>query len=551
VRLGSHAHRRGDIQRETDQRELRRSRGREYNPTNMAAVEAKTIDTKVEQEEAGKGGRPETAASMAATAYDADRPPVPAGAITFDPLIGKRIDHFEIRALLGEGGMGTVYLAHDLSLERPVAIKVLRRELADKPDLVSRLVLEARAQARLQHPNVVNVYYIGSFEGAPYFAMEYVRGQTLAELLQRNGPLRWEEALEHIIQTTRALMEANHRGIVHRDVKPSNIILVEMAPQTAAVSHIKVADFGLAAPPGIREEHFVGSPFYASPEQISGRAPDHRSDMYSLGVTFHELITGAPPFQADSLGEISKLHQLAPRPAIPPRQAPWKLRQLITEMMDPEPTKRPWTYEELCARLEALRPRPLLPGGLVARGMALVLDLGLFAAVGPLLAGAFALSQRVAHQVAFLLFGVYYVLSHRFAGQTLGKRLFGLRIQGTTRQVSLLGMTLRFATEFWSPIATLIMIDFQIGSSPNATNLAAVKEQITDLVGMDQIPVFDAGTEELLRALWVPNLVLAFIWMAGFLFAAFDDNRRALHDRLARTRVIYSIREERRQEGVG
>ena len=110
-----------------------------------------------------------------------------------------------------------------------MAIKVLRRELATSPDLVERLVLEARAQARLQHPNVVNVYYIGQFEGAPYFAMEYVRGETLADRLQREGPLRWEEALEYIIQTTRALLEANQRGIVHRDVKPSNLLLGRMA----------------------------------------------------------------------------------------------------------------------------------------------------------------------------------------------------------------------------------------------------------------------------------------------------------------------------------
>ena len=126
--------------------------------------------------------------SLANTAYETDRPPVPPGANTSDTLIGQRIDHFEIRAQLGQGGMGTVYLAHDLSLERPVAIKVLRRELASSPDLVGRLVLEARAQARLQHPNVVNVYYIGQFEGAPYLAMEYVRGQTLADRLRERGP---------------------------------------------------------------------------------------------------------------------------------------------------------------------------------------------------------------------------------------------------------------------------------------------------------------------------------------------------------------------------
>src|SRR5688572_4363479 len=121
----------------------------------------------------GAATSPETSA-LGATAYDIDRPALGPDALSAeDPLIGRRVDHFEVRGMLGQGGMGTVYLAHDLSLERPVAIKVLRRELGDNPDLVGRLVLEARAQARLQHPNVVTIYHIGAHEGAPYFAMEY------------------------------------------------------------------------------------------------------------------------------------------------------------------------------------------------------------------------------------------------------------------------------------------------------------------------------------------------------------------------------------------
>ena len=241
--------------------------------------------------------------------------------------------------MLGGGGMGTVYLAHDLSLDRPVAIKVLRRELGDKPELVERLVLEAQAQARLQHPNVVNVYYIGVFDGTPYFAMEYVRGQTLADQLSERGTLPWQEALEYIIQTTQALLEAHERGIVHRDVKPSNLLLCPAGAGGAvgALAHIKVADFGLAAQSGRQQEHLVGSPYYAAPEQLAGQAPDHRSDIYSLGVTFHELLTGNPPFEADSFGELVHLHATAPRPEIAADRAPWRLRRLITEMMDPAP----------------------------------------------------------------------------------------------------------------------------------------------------------------------------------------------------------------------
>ena len=495
----------------------------------------------------GEATRPagqDTAVSLAATAYDPDRPPVPPGADTADSLIGRNIDHFEIRALLGQGGMGTVYLAHDLSLQRPVAIKVLRPELADSPDLVERLMLEARAQARLQHPNVVNVYYIGRFEGTPYFAMEYVRGETLADRLVRQGPLRWEEALEYIIQTARALMEANKRGIVHRDVKPSNLMLSDVGAQNTAIAHIKVADFGLAAPTGVKEAHFVGSPYYASPEQIAGKPPDHRSDIYSLGVSFHELLTGAPPFEAESLRTITKLHEDAPRPAIPARQAPWRLRQLIIEMMDADPTKRPWTYEELLQRLEALRPRELIPGGLVARGMALLMDLGMFAIGALIIAGLLQLGTRTAYEVTFGLFAIYYLVGHRVWSQTLGKRMFRLRIQGTTRAVSVVGLTLRFVVKFWGPIVAMVLVHLQPEATGGADEIRQLKERVNAFIGWEEIPLLDSGAQELLTLLSGANLALAVPWVAGLLTALFDENRRALHDLFARTRVVYAMREQ-------
>jgi uncharacterized RDD family membrane protein YckC len=483
--------------------------------------------------------------SLAHTAYETDRPPVPPGASTSDTLIGRRIDHFEIRAQLGQGGMGTVYLAHDLSLDRPVAIKVLRRELASSPDLVGRLVLEARAQARLQHPNVVNVYYIGRFEGAPYLAMEYVRGQTLADRLEQNGPMPWEEALDYIIQTTRALLEARHRGIVHRDVKPSNLLLGEIGPRDAATAHIKVADFGLAATTEMKkDEHLVGSPYYASPEQIAGKPPDHRSDVYSLGVTFHELLTGAPPFEADSLRTLIKLHEGAPRPAIPARQAPWRLRALITEMMDADPDNRPGTYEDLLTRLETLRPREIISGGVVARGMAQAVDLGVFTVLGHLLGLGFALSMQAAYEITFALFGLYTVLGHRLWGQTLGKRLFRLRIQGISRAVTLPRLLLRFVIKFWGPLLAMLMVHVSLGWPFGAADVRTVKEHVNRLLGWGEIPFLDTNVEDLVRLFWGPNLSLALPWMVGLLFAFFDRERRALHDLFAYTRVIYSMRKE-------
>jgi uncharacterized RDD family membrane protein YckC len=429
--------------------------------------------------------------------------------------------------------MGTVYLAHDLSLERPVAIKVLRRDLATNHLIVGRLVLEARAQARLQHPNVVTIYHIGAHEGAPYFAMEYVRGKTLAEHLLHEGPLPWAEALEHVIQTTRALLAAHNRGIVHRDIKPSNLILSAPPGAGDSLIEIKVADFGLATPVGAPEEQFAGSPYYASPEQLVGRPPDHRSDIYALGVTFHELLTGHPPFKAESMRQILALHLHAPRPPIAANRAPWRLRQLITEMMDPDPHKRPWTYEELLARLESLRPKPWVAGGVVARAMALAVDVTLLVIFAQLLLGVGGLSSAVAHHLAVAVFAGYYVATHRVWGKTLGKRLLGLRIQGTTRPVSAGRMALRFLMEFWGPLTLGVMVDLEISSAPTLGTVGAAISQAREI--SDVVAV-------LLRTVLLPNLPLAIPWVGGFLFAVFDDNRQALHDRAARTRVIYDIR---------
>jgi hypothetical protein len=502
--------------------------GNGYNRDRMVAVGRVQTETEGTAEDRGDVRRAGTrtrdeveAVPFATTAYDPDRPPVPPGASLRDSLIGLRIDHFEIRALLGEGGMGTVYLAHDVSLDRPVAIKVLRRELGDKPELCERLILEAQAQARLQHPNVVNVYYIGTHAGAPYFAMEYVRGETLAERLQRHGPLGWEEALEYMIETTQALLDAHQRGIIHRDVKPSNLLV--------AGPHVKVADFGLAAETGRRQEHMVGSPSYAAPEQLAGKAPDHRSDIYSLGVTFHELLSGNLPFEADSLGELVHLHESAPRPAISAQRAPWKLRRLITEMMDPRPTERPWTYEELLGRLQALRPRELVPGGVAARAMALAVDAGLGAAVGLVLAPL--VGGRGAVALGLAAWAGHYLVGHRVWGKTLGKRLFRLRIQGSTRAVNGLGLALRFALTLWGPLAAVGLTAARVGVTGLPETLVGGARA---LLGRQPLEVVLGDA--------VPQVILLGLWALGLLFAAVDEKRRALHDLLGRTRVIYALR---------
>jgi serine/threonine-protein kinase len=493
----------------------------------MAWSEAETV------QETPSAGR-----AFAATAYDAERPPVVTKDEGQDPLIGKHVDHFEIRGLLGEGGMGRVYLAHDLSLNRPVALKLLRRELADNPALMSRLVDEGRAQARLQHPNVVTIYYIGNFEGASYFVMEYVRGKTLAEILEKEGPVAWGDALEYIIQAARALATANARGMIHRDIKPSNILLGDI-PTGAQRAEVKVADFGLATSDEKAAGRFVGTPYYAAPEQIAGAAPDLRSDIYTLAITFHELLTGKVPFKADNLEAMAELHRTAPRPRIADEVAPWRLRQLIAEMMDPDPQKRPQSYDVLLAQLESVRPKPRVAGGPLPRAVALAIDLMLFAPLGQIIAASLSWTQQAATQIWLALFGTYYIVTHRLWGKTLGKRLLGLHVVGTTRRVRVPGLLLRFAVQFWGPLAALAMISLQIGA---VTDLVAVKARVMGSLGASPMPLWDRGVDVLLRTMLVPNSIVAIPWLAGFLFALVDRDRQTLHDRAARTRVIYEAR---------
>jgi uncharacterized RDD family membrane protein YckC len=321
--------------------------------------------------------------------------------------------------------------------------------------------------------------------------------------------------------------------MVHRDIKPSNLLLGAI-PSGAQADAIKVADFGVAAPTGAAESGFVGTPYYAAPEQIAGEGPSMRGDVYALAVTFHELLTGRVPFRAESLGAMLQLHREAPRPEIPAEAAPWRLRHLIREMMDPDPARRPGSYEDLLERLESLRPKPRVAGGLVPRAAALAVDVMLIAPIGQIAAAALGLSQHAAAQIGLLLFAAYYVIAHRLWGKTIGKRLLGLRIVGTTRAVRVANLMLRFAVEFWGPLVALAIIGLQWG---------AAVESVKGATAGAGVPLWDRSTGALLRMLLVPNLVVAIPWLAGFLFALFDHDRQAPHDRAARTRVIYEIHE--------
>jgi uncharacterized RDD family membrane protein YckC len=209
------------------------------------------------------------------------------------------------------------------------------------------------------------------------------------------------------------------------------------------------------------------------------------------------------------------------------------------EMMDSDAQRRPASYDVLLHRLESLRPKPRVAGGLFPRGVALAIDLMIFAPIGQIVAAALSWSQQAATQVWLLVFGSYYVITHRLWGKTLGKRLLGLQVVGTTRRVRVPALLLRFTVEFWGPLVALAMISLQIGA---VTDLVDVKNRLIDAVGASPMPIWDRSVDVLLRTMLVPNLIVAVPWLAGFLFALVDRDRQTLHDRAARTRVLYEPR---------
>ena len=211
-------------------------------------------------------------------------------------MIGKTISHFQIVKKLGQGGMGVVYLADDLKLNRKAAVKILAADYSDNPDFKARFRREAQTMAALNHPNIVTIYEVDEFEQGAFIAMEYVDGESLAVLIARKQ-LYFKKALEITIQICHGLKIAHQAGIIHRDIKPGNIMV-------AREGQVKILDFGLAkllGDTGLTQKSMImGTCQYMSPEQSKGESLDHRTDIFSLGVVLYELITKKLPFQGDT-----------------------------------------------------------------------------------------------------------------------------------------------------------------------------------------------------------------------------------------------------------
>ena len=274
-----------------------------------------------------------------------------------DQYIGKMLDNrYEILERIGTGGMAVVYKAKCHRLNRLVAVKILKSDLAQDEDFRRRFNAEAAAVAQLSHPNIVSVYDVSRGGDTEYIVMELIDGITLKQYMEKRGQLNWRESLHFITQIMRGLSHAHSRGIVHRDIKPQNVMVLRDGS-------VKVADFGIACLENSAQtltQEALGSVHYISPEQARGDRTDARSDIYSAGVVLYEMLTGRLPFEGDSAVSVAIQHlssiPLAPREINP--DIPEQLELICMKAMAPDLERRYPSADAMIADLEAFRKNP-------------------------------------------------------------------------------------------------------------------------------------------------------------------------------------------------
>lgn len=258
-------------------------------------------------------------------------------------------DRYEILEKVGTGGMADVYKSKDHTLNRYVAVKVLKQEFSENANFVSKFRVEAQAAAGLMHPNIVNVYDVGEEKGIYYIVMELVDGITLKNYIAKRGRLGYKEAVTIALQVSMGLEVAHRNHIIHRDIKPQNIII-------SRDGKVKVTDFGIAkaATSDTITSNVMGSVHYTSPEQARGGFSDEKSDVYSLGVTLYEMLTGEVPFDGETTVAIAIRHIQEPMPS--PRKInpdiPYSVDQIVLKCCEKSPDRRYQNMQELAADLK-------------------------------------------------------------------------------------------------------------------------------------------------------------------------------------------------------
>ncbi|HEY8379682.1 MAG TPA: serine/threonine-protein kinase [Nannocystis sp.] len=269
------------------------------------------------------------------------------------------LGRYQVLERIGDGGMGAVYLAEHTTILKKFAIKVLSAQLSLREDHVDRFLREARAASMITHPNVVEITDFGMTpDGQPFFVMEYLQGKDLAQVVAESGPLSWKRARPIMLQVCSALQAAHEQGIVHRDIKPGNIVLVKRG---TSLDHVKVLDFGIAKvlnqepdAKGLTQSGVVvGTPEYMSPEQGWGQPVDHRGDIYALGVLLYELLTGRLPFTGNTMMEILNRHMFEV-PDVKHPNIPEEVGAIILKAMQKDRTLRFQSMTEMAAAIEAV-----------------------------------------------------------------------------------------------------------------------------------------------------------------------------------------------------
>ena len=276
-----------------------------------------------------------------------------------DKYIGRLLDNrYEIREVIGMGGMAVVYKARDHRLNRFVAVKILKDEYSQDEEFRRRFHAESQAVAMLSHPNIVSVHDVSTTKEVDYIVMELIEGITLRQYMEKKGVLNWKETLHFAIQIAKALEHAHSRGIVHRDIKPHNVMILKNGS-------VKVADFGIArvmSKSNTLTKEALGSVHYISPEQAKGGRVDNRSDIYSLGVVMYEMITGRPPYDGESpvAVAIQHINGGAPLPSTLNPNIPGGLEQIIMKAMSRDPADRYDTATAMLYDMDEFRKDPTM-----------------------------------------------------------------------------------------------------------------------------------------------------------------------------------------------